>query len=463
MGAAAHPACPLAAAAAAYGERPAVSSPAGDQSFAALDVAAGALAQQLVEHGAADGCLAIAPEAGRPPIALLPAAWRCGAVTYLLSARLPAAARDALARDSGCWLRADGGGVVVRLPRSAPLPAGFAARLAPGTIVFTSGSTGAPKGVYHPVAAHLANARGVVDHVGLRPGDRWLLSLPLYHVAGIGILMRCLQAGATVVVPPDAEELSWAQLRALRISHLSLVPTQLQRLLRQPGSAPSLRCVMLGGAGFSEELLAQAHAAGLPVLPSYGCSEMASTVTAACPGAPPAGATAAGAALAEREVRIDAAGEICVRGAPLFAGYIGETGLDLPLDEDGWFHTGDLGRLDAGGILHVRGRRDNMFISGGENIQPETIERALIGAADVVNACVVPVPDAEFGHRPAAFVQMADGVALDAAGLAAHITRTLPRFMVPDLILPWPHELAPDAKPDRPALAARAAASETSG
>ena len=183
---------------------------------------------------------------------------------------------------------------------------------------------------------------------------------------------------------------------------------------------------------------------------SYGLTEMASQVTTTPPGASKEQLRTAGRALPYREIRVSTEGEILVRGKTLFAGYLRNGGLDRPLDEDGWFHTGDLGELDDGGNLRPTGRRDNLFVSGGENVQPEEIEAALLRLSGVEEAVVVPVPDPEFGARPVAFVRTS-GVPAD---LAQELGRSLPRFKVPGEFHGW--EGAGGMKPDRVALEERA-------
>jgi O-succinylbenzoic acid--CoA ligase len=141
--------------------------------------------------------------------------------------------------------------------------------------------------------------------------------------------------------------------------------------------------------------------------------------------------------LPEREVSISQGGEILVRGATLFAGYVEDGTPDRPVDSDGWFHTGDLGELDENGFLRVLGRKDNMFVSGGENIQPEEIEEALSALSGVEAAVVVPVDDPEFGQRPVAFVRMEGEKTVD---LAPGLEKILPRFKIPVAFYAWPEE-----------------------
>jgi O-succinylbenzoic acid--CoA ligase len=141
-----------------------------------------------------------------------------------------------------------------------------------------------------------------------------------------------------------------------------------------------------------------------------------------------------------RQLCISCAGEILVKGEVLFKGYVNGQRLNLPLTDDGWFATGDMGQLDAQSSLSVTGRRDNMFISGGENIQPEEIEKFLLGIKGVAQAVVVPKADGEFGHRPIAFIKY-DGEALSREYMVNCLQANLPRFKIPTAFYPWPQEL----------------------
>jgi len=157
--------------------------------------------------------------------------------------------------------------------------------------------------------------------------------------------------------------------------------------------------------------------------------------------------------LPKRDISISERGEILVRGETLFAGYAEGEELVRPVDAEGWFHTRDLGELDESGYLRVRGRIDNLFISGGENIQPEEIEAALCRLERVDEAVVVPVPEEEFGARPVAFVRINDG---ESGDLARELESVLPRFKTPISFHPWPEEARRGMKVDRMALGERA-------
>ena len=318
-------------------------------------------------------------------------------------------------------------------PVRAPEPPPGAGRI----VVPTSGSTGEPRGVVHDAETLSAAARGTAAHFGFGPGDRWAVTLPLNHVGGLSILFRALTSGGTAWMPHDPQDLPAAAHGA---THLSLVATQLGRLLDAWDGAPpaGLRCVMVGGSEVPVGLARRALDAGWPIALSYGLSEMGSAVTATSPGE----IGSAGRVLPGRKLRIAPGGEIEAGGAPLFRGYLdGER-------PGSWFPTGDLGHLDRDGRLHVEGRKDNMFISGGENIHPERIERVLAAVDGVEEVIVVPVPDEEFGRRPVAFVA---GSATPEA-LRQSALRELPSFMCPVRFLEMPSRRG-RLKPQRAALA----------
>lgn len=279
----------------------------------------------------------------------------------------------------------------------------------PLTLTLTSGSTGHPKAVVHAARTHLASAQGLLAQMDYQPGDSWLLSLPLFHISGMAILWRWLYRGAQLVLA-DTNELN----QALRqVTHASLVPTQLQRLLAEyqdeccdersgadsDAAKPvfKLKAVLLGGATIPVSLTAQAAQAGIRCWCGYGMTEMASTVTAKWANA----SAGVGQVLPQRELVIRD-GEIWVRGETLALGYYCNRKIE-PLSAESWFATKDLGAwLD--GELYIQGRADNMFISGGENVQPESIEQVLLGHPAVKQAVVLPVADPEFGQRPVALI-----------------------------------------------------------
>lgn len=412
-------------------------------------------------------------------IVLLWSLWQKGAVAVPISTRVPPEAAVRRAQQVGCTalitsgdqIDASSSDLTIFSPEAfvqregaqqATTPAREGPDDRPATILFTSGSTGKPKAALHTWANHRFSAKGSNANLPVRRGDRWLLSLPLYHVGGLAILIRCALAGGAVALPRDETPLH-ESLRAMEATHVSLVATQLRRILEATRGAPpsSLRGVLLGGGPIPDALLRRGHDRGWPLLTSYGCTEMASQVTTTAPGAPQADLFTAGRRLPHRRLRV-VDEEIQVAGAPLFQGYVTEDGIEAPLTDDGWYQTGDRGRIDASGRVHVRGRLDRMFVSGGENIQPEEVESTLERLGEVERAVVVPVPDEEYGQRPVAFVRLADGGAI--SDIEAQLRRSLPGFKIPDAFHSLPQSIETNGlKIDRSALRERARKLRDSG
>ena len=307
----------------------------------------------------------------------------------------------------------------------------------PLSIVFTSGSTGAPKAVLHTYGNHYYSALGSNKNIKLVAGDSWLLSLPLYHVGGMSIVFRCLLARAAIAVPEQGIPLHYA-LRHHEITHVSVVTTQLQRLLHDiQDDCFRLKAILLGGSAVEYPLVVKAHEQKLPIHTTYGLTEMTSQVTATPRNCSLTHLKTSGRVLPYRNVTIDDDGEILVKGVTLFMGYWTPAGIESPFDADGWFHTGDLGVADADGWLTVYGRKDFMFISGGENIHPEEIEHFLKQVPGVTCAVVVSVPDKEFGFRPVAFLRKTRA-SLSPAVIVRYLEDVIPRYKIPVAFYDWP-------------------------
>jgi o-succinylbenzoate---CoA ligase len=215
----------------------------------------------------------------------------------------------------------------------------------------------------------------------------------------------------------------------------------------------TLKAILLGGSAVPPSLVTRALEANLPIFTSYGLSEMGSQVTTTSPNDSAARLGSSGKVLNYRELTLSLESEILVRGKTRFLGYLTDSGMERPFDRDGWFATGDLGAIDADGYLTVLGRKDNLFVSGGENIQPEEVERALLEDQSVEEAIVVPVESAEFGFRPVAFVKMSSFPDHEVPELLEALRAKLPGYKIPDRILPWPGHLASSGfKPSRVAL-----------
>lgn len=308
------------------------------------------------------------------------------------------------------------------------------------TIMMTSGSEGKSKGVLHTISNHYYSALGSNTNIAVYPGDRWSVRLPFHHIAGIAILFRCLISGACCVLP-EANEFVWEIINKYKITHTSLVPVQLQRLI---ASFPKnekiypLKSILLGGDKIPESLIHKAMKLHLPVFCSYGSTEMCSQITTTSVNMRQENMFNAGKILPYREIKIENTGMIFVRGKTLCRGYIEGKNIKKITDDDGWFITGDMGYFDKTNNLVVQGRADNMFISAGENIHPEEIENVLLSLDNIIEACVVPIPDNEYGVRPVGFIKLADERDIDQKWLYTSLKKILPPFKIPLTFLPLP-------------------------
>ncbi len=344
------------------------------------------------------------------------------------------------------------GGLDVDAP--APVPG-----MRPMAVLFTSGSSGAPKAVALSRRAFAASAAASARRLGWQEEDRWLLALPPAHVGGLSVLTRCLAARRVVVLAATQrpQEL-FEVIERQRVTLASLVPVQVARLLEAcPHSPPTcLRAVLVGGGPCPPQLLAKGRRLGWPLLPTYGLTEACSQVATVAPGEEPIGC---GQPLAGVEVRV-VEGEIQVRGATLFDGYL-ERGLVVAAaGEGGWFATGDLGELDEGGNLHIFGRRDELIVTGGENVAPAEVEAALQSCHGVAQALVVGVPDPVWGAVVGALLVAGPDGPPAPSTMQHHLVVSLASFKRPRRWR-WVSQLplTPGGKPDR--AAARALLSDS--
>lgn len=316
-------------------------------------------------------------------------------------------------------------------------------------LVATSGTTAIPKAVAHSYSNHYFNALGASTVLPLTFGDSWLLSLPLFHVGGFAIVMRCLLAGATMVVATGGKTPLAEIVTRQQLTHLSLVNTQLFRLLQSAVSLDDnpLKYILLGGGVAAPVLVKAAQAQGITVLTTYGMTEMASQICTGEPQFTDRGVTS-GRVLPWREVALSDEGEILVRGKTLAKGYYAHGEISPLSDVNGWFRTGDKG-IWLNDQIQLFGRMDNMMISGGENIHPEEIEQALLTLPNIMQAVVVAITDDEFGQRPVAYIQTLDGT-LDEVLIKQHLNAVMARFKVPAHIRLFPEGVTESGiKPNR--------------
>jgi o-succinylbenzoate---CoA ligase len=306
-------------------------------------------------------------------------------------------------------------------------------------VVATSGSTGQPKGAELTAAALLASARASLDRIGASDGERWMCCLPAFHVAGLQVLVRSLLAGREPVISPAADVTAAA---GAECAYVSLVPTQLRRLLDSGAPVAAFRAILLGGAAPPADLLAQARSAGARVITTYGMTETCG------------GCVYDGLPLDGVSVDIGADGRIALAGPVLFSGYRLRPELTAGALDNGWFVTSDLGSFDASGRLAVLGRFDDLINSGGEKVVPGQVEAVLATCGGIRDVVVVGVPDRQWGERVTALVVPADPAAPPGlAMLRAHARGLLPAYAVPRaLVLLEEIPLLPSGKRDIQAM-----------
>jgi len=443
-------------------------------SYAELHTRAYETAGRLAELGIGAGdVVALLLENGVPFVELLYASILSGAVLLPLNLRLTPSELRAQLRDARARLLLHGEGELAERARAAVPPGcrcletGGARRAfepAPThdrasttfaevrpdstlAVLFTSGTSGAPKGSELTHANFHWSALASAAHLGADSRDRWLACMPLFHVGGLSILIRALLYGSSVVVHErfDAEAAD-RTLDRDGITHVSLVATMLARILDVRGSRPApdtLRCVLLGGGPAPTDLIDRAMDLGFPIAPTYGLTEAASQVATRPPGPRAAGAGAGLVPLVGNELRIVAedghdcadgdAGELWLRGPTVMRGYLQRPSESAAALADGWLRTGDVAIRAGDGTLTILERRSDLIISGGENVYPAEVEAALCEHPAVVDAAVAAVADPEFGQRPAAWLVFhPDAHAIPAAdALRQFCRRRLAAFKVP--------------------------------
>ncbi len=313
--------------------------------------------------------------------------WEAGAAALPLDPRMtPDEARRVLAATRPAALVTAGG--VEGLPDPVPATEGAA------IVVVTSGTTGAPKPVELSHAALEASARAGLARIGAGASDRWLACVPLHHVAGVAILVRSRVLGTEPVVHDAFDVTTFEKEKDTTL--VSLVPTQLTRLLDAGADLGRFKAVLLGGAAAPKALLERARVAGVNLVTTYGMTETCG------------GCVYDGRALDGVEVAIGDEGEVMIRGPVLMNGYRMQPDLSDVAMRGGWFHTADAGEITPERTLRVLGRLDDMIVTGGKNVAPREIEDALHEHPLVDDAAVAGRPDEEWGERVVAYLVARD-------------------------------------------------------
>lgn len=316
---------------------------------------------------------------------------------------------------------------------------------APVAIVMTSGTSGQPKGAVLTAGNLFHSALASAYRIGVLTEDRWLCTLPLYHVGGLSIVVRSCLYGTAIELHPRFEVAAVNDALTHRPNTLvSLVPTMLHRLLEDGDPAAwsdALRLVLLGGAAASPELLARCVELGIPVATTYGLTEAASQVATALPADAQRKPGTVGKPLLFTQVAVVDAqgepvargtyGEVVVSGPTVMQGYDGDPDANAGALRSSWLHTGDIGYLDADGDLWLVQRRSDLIVSGGENVYPVEVEAVLRRHPAVAEACVVGLDHPAWGQQVAAAVEIRPGQVIDHEALLAFSREQLAGFKQP--------------------------------
>ena len=307
----------------------------------------------------------------------------------------------------------------------------------PATLIQSSGTTTSPKRVCHSLSNHYYSYLGLLESIPFTSKNCWALMLPLHHISGLSILFRMTYANASLYLIDDYKQNNWPSIHT--ISHASMVAAQVFEL---KDKKTNLKHLLLGGSTISNTCLKLALNLSKNVYTSYGSTETASQIYCHKINSD-ASKPLAGKTHPYCNLTLSKKNHLLIEGASLALGYFTLPNLLTALDKP--FDSNDIAKLKDG-ALTILGRADNMFISGGENIYPETIERIFLTHPSILNCICLAKHDAKFGHVPTLIVK--SNAPLSFTTLKAWAKKSLPAYLIPKAILNWPKTI-PESKQAR--------------
>ncbi len=304
------------------------------------------------------------------------------------------------------------------------------------TLIFSSGTTARPKLILSKTLAHISSARNAINALNLDKRSKYLLSLPTNHISGIAPIFRSLIAGSTLVIDYSFNHDPVRSILEHQITHLSCVATQLKRFLASPlNEIHSLKALLIGGSKVSKELIKSAYEKHLPIFLSYGLTETNSMIC--CNNVLKSkNFTSSGKPFDNVKVSLTAKSHIKICSEVLYEEQIFEDGTFLK--RESWFETSDVGFLDKENNLYISHRSDDVFISGGYNINPTDIKIALEKLSNIEKACVIPAEHKEFGISPIAFYHSKSPI--NEKKIQKALKKLLNFYQIPKKVIPWSFE-----------------------
>ncbi len=313
---------------------------------------------------------------------------------------------------------------------------------------FTSGTTASPKIVPLKRSQMYAAANSSAKNLRPEPNHLWLLCLPLNHIGGISIILRTLIYGTGIYRSDSFNEYAIKDLLSVhpKIQAVSLVPTMLDRLLKQPdfNIHKNFKAILLGGGPSTKHSLLNCISKGIPIISSYGMTETCAQIVANSILSPLEKQTllsSVGKPLAHNRIQIrdeqgntlteNKSGLIWLKGPQVFDGYFNDKNNDSFFDKDGWFKTGDFGRINSAGYLFIENRRTDLIVSGGENINPFEVEETIMTINGILEAAIIGVDDNEWGQKVVAFVTLDDTIPFNSGELKSKLKGKIADFKLP--------------------------------
>jgi cyclohexanecarboxylate-CoA ligase len=317
---------------------------------------------------------------------------------------------------------------------------------APAAVLFTSGTSGAPKGVVHTQRSLAFKALQMAEVHELGPDDCVLMPAPCAHISGLlnGITLPGVVPFRVVFMAKWDPAVALGLIASERVTYMVGPPTFFVSMMQQPSfstdNVASLRLISSGGAGVSEAFVADAQEAfGARVKRTYGSTEAPSVITE-------------GRAIGPVELRVDAHGELLIRGEEVALGYLDAEASAASFSADGWYRSGDLATIAPDGTVAITGRLKDIVIRGGENISTAEVEQVLEAHPAVVHAVVLGEPDELMGERVVAYVETTGAVDLDTVR-AWFVEQQVAKFKTPERVVVVDRiPLLPTGKPDKEQL-----------